>query len=163
MRCQPTPDVIAGPPRLHDTIWDWNGAYYVKALVQLDAPIYRIHAIYDADAAFEQGTFKTALTLYDQARDNQYLQPWLDPNELATLRAYAAFRKLLAYAALRSPRGVTNMFNCFRPKTRQAVQQKAGAKSAAHSWRLTTSTVDCIRSAQQRSLLSMCARICWRA
>ena len=126
VRLEQTPDVITGPPRNSTTIWDWNGHYYVKALIQLDAPIYRVHEIYDADSAFEQGTFKTALILYDQARDNQYLQPWLDPNELATLRAYANFRKMLAYAALRSPRGVTNML--------QALQTENPVGSPAEGW-----------------------------
>ena len=126
LRVDWTPDISAGPPRGSTTIWDWNGYNYVKAVVQRDAPIYRIHAIYDADTAFESGTFKTAITLYDQARDNQYYQPWLDPNELPNLRAYAAFRKMLAYAALRSPRGVTNML--------QTLQTENPAGSPAEGW-----------------------------
>lgn len=98
----PPDDVAAGPPRRYSNIWDWDGVSYVLAQVRQDAPIYRIHALYDADSAFEQGDFRNVLKLYDRVRDDQYLQPWLDPNELTTLRAYALYRKLLAYAALKS-------------------------------------------------------------
>jgi hypothetical protein len=77
-------------------------------LVQLSAPIYRIHEVYDADFTFEQGNFSGALKLYDKARDDPNLLPWLDPNEMTTLRAYAEFRKLLAFAALRQSHNVAD-------------------------------------------------------
>ncbi len=105
---QPTPDASAGPPRPYTVVWDWNGKKYVRALVQLSAPIYRIHEAYDADWAFEQGDFSAALKLYDKVRNDQNLLPWLDPNEPTTLRAYAQFRKLLAYAALRQTHNATD-------------------------------------------------------
>ncbi len=126
LRFEPTPDPSAGPPRPYTAIWDWNGQNYVKALVQYDAPIYRIHAIYDADSAFEQGDFSGALKLYDRARDDQYLQPWLDPNEPSYLRAYAAFRKLLIYAALRQSHAVATQLT--------AIQTENPPGSPAQGW-----------------------------
>ncbi len=107
----PPNDVNAGPPRHHTEVWDWNGVNYISSQLRWDAPIYRIHAVYDADFAFEQGDFRASLKLYDRARDDPYLQPWFDPNELTTLRGYSAFRKLVAYAALRSTSRATDMLN----------------------------------------------------
>ncbi len=104
----PPNDPNAGPPRRYTEVWDWNGVNYVEALLQYDAPIYRIYAAYDADFTFDQGDFRGALKQYDRVRDDQYLQPWIDPNEMSTLRAYAAYRKLITYAALRQSRGVAD-------------------------------------------------------
>lgn len=101
-------DAAAGPPRSYTTIWDWNGANYVQAETIYDAPVYRIHAAYDADFSFDEGNFSAALKAYDKVRDDPNYQPWIDPNELFTLRAYAEFRKLLAYAALKQNHSVTN-------------------------------------------------------
>jgi hypothetical protein len=108
LRIEPPVDVNGGPPRPYTVIWDWNSANYVKAEVVYDAPIYRIHAAYDADFTFEQGNFSAALKAYDKVRDDPNYQPWIDPNELTTLRAYAEFRKLLAYAALKQSRTVSD-------------------------------------------------------
>lgn len=107
----PPTDLAAGPYRRTVRIWDWNGVNYVLALVQQDAPIYRVHMAYDADATFLQGDFRAALKLYDKVRDDQNLQAWTNPNDYAILRAYATYRKMVTYAALKQSRAVEDTFN----------------------------------------------------
>ncbi len=91
-------DVSAGPPRSSTTVWDWNGLNYVRALTQLDPPLYRIHVIHDADRALEQGDGDEAIRLYREALDNPRLGSWQVPNEPVMLRAYALYRLIVAYA-----------------------------------------------------------------
>lgn len=91
-------DVNAGPPRSSTTIWDWNGMNYVRALTRLDAPLYRIHLVHDADAALQSGDTGEALRLYQEALDNPRLGSWQVPNEPVMLRAYVLFKLIVGYA-----------------------------------------------------------------
>lgn len=100
----PPPDIAAGPPRRTSDIWDWNGVNYLLALTQTEPPTYRIHALYDADLRFNQGDWRNALRLYDRVRDDGSLQPWTVPNEGPVLRAYATYKKELAYLSERVQR-----------------------------------------------------------
>ncbi len=93
-------DISAGPPRSSTTIWDWNGLNYVRAVTQLDPPLYRIHVIHDADRALERGDAGEAIRLYREALDNPRLGTWQVPNEAAMLRGYAHYRLIVAYAYL---------------------------------------------------------------
>jgi hypothetical protein len=106
----PPTDPNNGPYRRTVNIWDWNGSNYVLAQIQQEAPVYRLHAIYDADALFFAGDFRGAIRAYDKAKDDPNLAPWY-PNDPVTLRALANFRKMTAYAALRQSKAVEDMAN----------------------------------------------------
>jgi hypothetical protein len=81
------------------------------AVVQAEAPVYRIHAVHDADIRFNQGNWRDAIKLYDRVRDDANLQPWNLPNETEILRAYATYKKMLAYVAARAPRQADDVLN----------------------------------------------------
>lgn len=106
----PPADPNAGPYRRIVHIWDWNGVSYVLGQVQEDAPTYRIHALYDADAVFFSGDFRGAVRAYDRIINDQNLAPWY-PSDPTVLRAMANFRKLTAYAALRQSKAVEDTVN----------------------------------------------------
>ncbi|MBN2470085.1 MAG: hypothetical protein JXN59_05100 [Anaerolineae bacterium] len=93
-------DISAGPPRSLTTIWDWNGMNYVRASTRLDAPLYRIHMVHDADIALASGRTADALRYYQEALDNPRLGSWQVPNEPVMLRAYVLFKLIVAYAYL---------------------------------------------------------------
>jgi hypothetical protein len=104
----PTLDPAGGPPRKSIDIWDWDGASYRLAITELEPPVYRIHALHDADYEFDlanlqdparQATWKDAIKLYDRVRDDPTLQPWPAPDEAVVLRAYATYKKMLAQVA----------------------------------------------------------------
>jgi hypothetical protein len=95
----PLNDAAAGPQRNVTDIWDWNGVVYVLAMTQVEKATYRIHLLHDADYLFKQQDWRNAVRLYDRVRDDAKLQPWTLPNESATLRAYAGYRKVLAEVA----------------------------------------------------------------
>jgi hypothetical protein len=92
----PVLDAAAGPTRDVQQIWDWDGRNYRLAIAYLAAPVYRIHALHDADQLFRQDLWREAIRGYDQVRDNPALQAWTNPNEYAALRAYAGLKKMLA-------------------------------------------------------------------
>jgi hypothetical protein len=104
----PTLDPASGPPRKSVDIWDWDGVSYRLALMEVEQPVYRIHAVHDADYAFDlaslqdparQITWKDAIRLYDRVRDDPVLLPWTAPDEAVVLRAYATYKKMLAQIA----------------------------------------------------------------
>lgn len=89
----------AGPPRSTLDTWDWDGTAYRLALREEEAVRYRIHAVYEADDLLRDNEFSAAITAYANLRDNNDLQTWAYvPNEVPVLRAYAAFRIMIAYA-----------------------------------------------------------------
>jgi hypothetical protein len=104
----PPADLNAGPYRRTVHLWDWTGAAYTLAVIQKDAPTYRIHAIYDADAIFRSGDFRGAVRAYDRAKDDANLAAW-SPNDPLILRALANYRKLTAYAALRQTKALNDL------------------------------------------------------
>lgn len=107
----PPGDAQSGPPRRSVDIWDWNGVNYLLALTQLEAPVYRIHALYDADAAFAQGDFKDAVKLYDRVRNDGSLQSWTVLDEQAILQANATYKKLLSLVSMKSTRTASDTLN----------------------------------------------------
>lgn len=94
----PPLDFSAAPPRRSTIYWDWDGAHYVQALIELEPAVYRIHALHDADQLFAAQNWRDAIRLYDRVRDDPSLLAWSVLNESAMLRAYATLRK--AYAQL---------------------------------------------------------------
>lgn len=93
----PLNDPAAGPQRGTTDIWDWDGVDYTLAITQVEKATYRIHLLYDADYLFREQDWRNAHRLYDRVRDDANLQPWTIPNELTMLRAYAGYRKVLAF------------------------------------------------------------------
>ncbi len=94
----PPLDFNAAPPRRSTVYWDWDGAHYVQALIELEPAVYRIHALHDADQLFAAQNWRDAIRLYDRVRDDPNLLAWSALNEATMLRAYATLRK--AYAQL---------------------------------------------------------------
>ncbi len=90
--------VTSGPPRTSTTVWDWNGTNYVRALTQLDPPLFRIHMVHDADLALASGEGLEAIRLYREALENPRLGTWQVPNEQLMLRGYALYKLMVAYA-----------------------------------------------------------------
>ena len=100
----PPGTTAAGPPRSVLDVWDWTGAEYVLARRDQEDSRYRIHAVYDADDRLRAGELRLAIDGYARLRDNNNLQAWTIAGETEMLRAYAAFRILIAYARLGNAR-----------------------------------------------------------
>ncbi len=100
----PPGSTAAGPPRAVIDTWDWNGEDYVLALREQEQTRYRIHAVYEADDMMRAGQLRSAITAYANLRDNRSLQSWTGVSDEAALRAYAAWRIVIAFAQLNSPR-----------------------------------------------------------
>lgn len=88
-----------GPLRTGVDIYDWNGATYVRSIVQPDPPRFRILVIQDADSAFARLDMNEAIRLYRLALDNANLQPWRS-DEGPVLQSYSLYRILLAHSYL---------------------------------------------------------------
>ena len=91
----------AGPQRTEKQLWDWNGAQYIEVKSAPSPVEYRIHAIYEADDAFNACDYQTAIDWYGRAITDEALKDWLTESGYAkahdrdTLKAYARFRLLL--------------------------------------------------------------------
>jgi hypothetical protein len=94
----PPPSAQSGPTRSVIDVWDWTGQNYVPALRTPDEARYRVHRLQDADADFFAGNYRSAIRGYFEVRDEANLLPWTVPDELARLRAFAAYRIVLSYA-----------------------------------------------------------------
>jgi hypothetical protein len=85
----------AGPFRQYLRQWSWDAASEAF-LPSPDQPLpshFRIHVLFDADQAVEDGQLDRALDLYNQVIDDDELDDWIDPiAERAVLSAYASFR-----------------------------------------------------------------------
>lgn len=104
----PPVDPLAGPPRRVTEVWDWDTLAYVKAVIWAAPPVYRIHALHDADELFSQQDWAGAIRAYDRVRDDPSLQGWPLPNEPILLRAYATLQKMLAQIGNNQRRNATN-------------------------------------------------------
>lgn len=86
-----------GPLRTGYTVYDWNGTGYVQSVTQLNPPRFRVQMIQAADAAFAAQNMDEAISLYNLALSSGSLENWYN-DDTETLRAYALYRLLLAYA-----------------------------------------------------------------
>lgn len=109
VRNTPAGDTASGPRRSVVDYWDWIGSGYVLAQSQPDDPLYRIHAVHDADQALTEGNWNTAVAGYLNVRDSNNLLPWIQANEREMLRAYVTYRLIIVYARLRNTRNVQNI------------------------------------------------------
>lgn len=94
-----SPEPEAGPQRIVTQVWHWDGALYVLSETIAPETPYRIHVIYDGDAALETGNYEEALEYYGRAIEDDTLLNWTLPNEREYLTAYALYREVLVYAA----------------------------------------------------------------
>ena len=106
-------DKTTGPLRTGYTVYDWNGTGYVQSVTQLDPPRFRIQVIQEADAAFAAQHMDDAISLYNLALGSASLENWYN-DDAETLKAYALYRLLLAYAFTESDQ---------RLATQQTIQQ----------------------------------------
>ena len=106
-------DKTTGPLRTGYTIYDWNGIGYVQSVTQLDPPRFRIQVIQEADVAFAAQHMDDAISLYNLSLGNTSLANWYN-DDAETLKAYALYRLMLAYAFTESEQ---------RLSTQQTIQQ----------------------------------------
>ncbi len=91
--------VGAGPPREARRIWadTGDGRWALEGEV-FGEPVYRIHALHDAEAAARVGDFENALVLYARVIEDDNLEDWLDPEvERANLAAYAGYKTVVLF------------------------------------------------------------------
>jgi hypothetical protein len=88
---------VTGPLRTGVTIYDWNGAGYVRSITQLDPPRFRIQIIQQADRDLAAGNVPNAITLYERALTDGELDNWFN-DDPQILRSYTLFRLLTTYA-----------------------------------------------------------------
>jgi hypothetical protein len=103
IRMEDSGDSETGPLRTGFTVYDWDGASYVRSITQLSPPRFRIQVLHDADAEFRNGNADQAVALYNLAVDSPGLENWY-PDEAALLLSYARYRLLIAYAFTEDPR-----------------------------------------------------------
>lgn len=125
--------VGAGPYRTRTRTWSYDPAsrHWQMSGERLEPPVYRIHALHDADAALKAGNYETAIALYQRVINDQTLLDWGDsPVEQADLGAYARFKLIVLYTQTGQPAEAERYFS----------ELKAGP--AAGSWRDYTEMAD---------------------
>ena len=90
--------VGAGPQREATHTYRWDGERYSLASVEYDSSELLYFKVRDADDAFAEGDYQTAMTLYREAAENSALQDAELFGDSAELRAYARFRMGLVKA-----------------------------------------------------------------
>ena len=90
-------DADSGPLRTGVNIYDWNGTAYVLSIVQLDPPRFLIQVVQEADRALNRMDAEQAISLYNLSLTDNSLRAWQNDDSI-TLRSYAYYRLLLAYA-----------------------------------------------------------------
>lgn len=92
--------VGAGPYRIVTRTWEWDAgeeAFIPRADV-VEPPRYRIHAVHDADAAFDRGDLPGSLALYERVLNDHSLLEWPSMGGgREALEAYAAYRSVFVY------------------------------------------------------------------
>ncbi len=92
--------VGAGPPRTRTEVYRWDGVAYTLAEIRPDPSRYLYWTVIDANQALLRGEVEEAIRLYRQAREDPYLETWLDEAERAKLGAFASYRLVVAHALL---------------------------------------------------------------
>lgn len=99
VRLQSRGTSATGPLRTGINIYDWNGSVYTLSIIQLDAPIYRIQYVHEADRLFARQAFRDAVRLYEIALTQDNLRYWFNDG-IVTVDSYALYRLVLGYTAL---------------------------------------------------------------
>jgi hypothetical protein len=93
----------AGPQRAMTETWSYDGAVFTVTGTLVEPPVYRIHALHDADAAFRRKDYPAARGLYERVVADPSLQAWdgVAPlrDEAQVLGAFARLRLLEVAAA----------------------------------------------------------------
>lgn len=122
----------SGPIRTGSQVYDWNGDTYVLSVSQPDPIRFRIQIIHEADLALEESRLSAAVSLYQQALNDNELDDWFGEREEETLRAYAYYRLLLAYAyAENDP---LNVFNTMAAEFPDAASAPVYAVMGGYFW-----------------------------
>lgn len=86
----------AGPQRVITETWSFVGGLYTLTQSLHDPPVYRIHALMDADTLFRQKDYAAATSLYERVIGDASLQSWAGNaplrDEPKVLAAFAEFR-----------------------------------------------------------------------
>lgn len=93
--------VGAGPQRSVTWVFAYNpeSGFWEKAEEIPAEALFRIHALYDADRAAQEGEFRQAIALYERVIGDATLQDWQDPQaERDSLAAYARYRLVVLYS-----------------------------------------------------------------
>lgn len=87
----------AGPQRIRTDIYAWDGSAISLVESALGSTDVRYFRVIDANEAFAEGDYATALALYDEAATSDQLLEtrWSEGDEEGALRRFAAFRALL--------------------------------------------------------------------
>ena len=92
----------AGPYRIWSRSWSWDPTRpgFIPTAERIEPPRFRIHALHDADDAFEVGDLLVSQSLYERVINDDTLLDWPAPGERRKeLGAYAAYRRVLAFLA----------------------------------------------------------------
>jgi hypothetical protein len=93
----------AGLQRVYQEVWQWDGREYVLADEIVGPPTALVHYIHDGDNALARGEYSEAIDHYRAALEDTGLPSglfWQDEvQSQETIRAYARFKLVVAYAA----------------------------------------------------------------
>ncbi|MGJ3240219.1 MAG: hypothetical protein ACFE0Q_16040 [Anaerolineae bacterium] len=94
-----------GPLRQGTIIYDWDGELYVRSIIQLREPSYRIQVIHEGDRLFSLQRVSEAIQAYNNALTDDDLRYWFNDGPVNTL-TYAQYRLILAYGFLGDSAGI---------------------------------------------------------
>lgn len=102
--------VGAEPQRAYTEIWTWNGTVFTRTKTVHEPPVYRYHALLDADRALWSGDYVTAVEAYHLVIEDNTLKEWggvtgmMTPaEERAQLSAFSHWRLVLSYLLMDKP------------------------------------------------------------
>lgn len=92
--------VGAGPQRNISRIWSYHpdDELWIPGEDILGKSNFRIHILFDAESALNQGDYTEALQLYGRVIHDTTLDDWIDPaEERSNLTAYSLFKSAIVY------------------------------------------------------------------
>lgn len=109
----------AGPQRAVTDTWLYNREIFTYTTTTREPPVYRIHALQDADAAFRRNDLATANTLYRRVINDASLQSYQGNaplrDEAQILGAFASFRLMQTAASAGDQSGMQNAYDSLSP------------------------------------------------
>ncbi|MCS7060984.1 MAG: hypothetical protein RMN25_07430 [Anaerolineae bacterium] len=113
--------LAAGPQRGAREKWSWNGSVFTLTETILDEPVYRLHALHDADTALRSGDFTTAGALYRRVAGDPQLRAWEGPaplrDEAEILGAFALYRLVELAARKQDAAGLSEAYEALQRAT----------------------------------------------
>ncbi len=110
--------VGAGPQRVMTETWSYDGAVFTVRGTLVEPPVYRMHALHDADAAFRRKDYDAARGLYERVISDPGLQDWegVAPlrGEAEVLGAFARLRLVELAAATGDAAGVSLAYEALK-------------------------------------------------